>query len=86
VAAAGFELDVVPSVAWEEYTLGRGRTGCVSHRDCGAWSRRRLASAALDAACGTGRLAARLRDRGHQVIGVDASRAMPQQARRRCRA
>jgi ubiquinone/menaquinone biosynthesis C-methylase UbiE len=38
---------------------------------------------ALDAACGTGRLAARLRDRGHQVIGVDASAAMLRQARRR---
>jgi SAM-dependent methyltransferase len=39
--------------------------------------------AAMDAACGTGRLAARLRDRGHQVIGVDASPAMLEQARRR---
>jgi SAM-dependent methyltransferase len=41
------------------------------------------AGVALDAACGTGRLAARLRDRGHRVIGVDASPAMLRQARRR---
>jgi transcriptional regulator with XRE-family HTH domain len=30
VAAAGFELDVVRSVAWQEYGLGRGRTGWVA--------------------------------------------------------
>jgi ubiquinone/menaquinone biosynthesis C-methylase UbiE len=38
---------------------------------------------ALDAACGTGRLAARLRDRGHRVVGVDTSSGMLRQARRR---
>jgi transcriptional regulator with XRE-family HTH domain len=32
VAAAGFELDVVPSVAWQEYGLGRGRTVWVASR------------------------------------------------------
>src|SRR5437868_8086775 len=32
VAAAGFELDVLPSVAWQEYGLGRGRTGWVASR------------------------------------------------------
>ena len=37
----------------------------------------------MDAACGTGRLAARLRNRGHQVIGVDASPAMLEQAQQR---
>jgi ubiquinone/menaquinone biosynthesis C-methylase UbiE len=41
------------------------------------------AGSAVDAACGTGRLAARLRDRGHEVIGVDASPAMLQRARQR---
>ena len=38
---------------------------------------------ALDAACGTGRLAARLVQRGHRVVGVDGSAEMLQQARRR---
>jgi SAM-dependent methyltransferase len=38
---------------------------------------------ALDAACGTGRLTAHLVDRGHRVIGVDASVDMVEQARRR---
>jgi ubiquinone/menaquinone biosynthesis C-methylase UbiE len=37
----------------------------------------------VDAACGTGRLAARLVARGHEVTGVDASEAMLQQARAR---
>jgi transcriptional regulator with XRE-family HTH domain len=32
VAAAGFDLDVVPSVTWQEYGLGRGRTGWVASR------------------------------------------------------
>ena len=32
VAAAGFELDVVPSMTWREYGLGRGRTGWVASR------------------------------------------------------
>jgi transcriptional regulator with XRE-family HTH domain len=32
VAAAGFELDVVPSMVWREYGLGRGRTGWVASR------------------------------------------------------
>lgn len=36
---------------------------------------------ALDAACGTGRHAARLAERGHQVIGVDATEAMLSVAR-----
>lgn len=38
---------------------------------------------ALDAACGTGRLAARLAARGFGVIGVDASAAMLELARKR---
>lgn len=38
---------------------------------------------AVDAACGTGRLAARLVEAGHQVIGLDNSMAMLQRARRR---
>jgi len=38
---------------------------------------------AVDAACGTGRLAARLVQRGHRVVGVDSSLEMLQQARRR---
>lgn len=38
---------------------------------------------ALDAACGTGRHAARLADLGHQVIGVDATEAMLDIARRK---
>lgn len=38
---------------------------------------------ALDAACGTGRLTRRLLDRGHRVIGVDASAEMLDAARRR---
>jgi ubiquinone/menaquinone biosynthesis C-methylase UbiE len=37
---------------------------------------------ALDAACGTGRHARRLQARGHRVIGVDASPAMLERARR----
>jgi transcriptional regulator with XRE-family HTH domain len=32
VAAAGFELDVAPSVTWREYGVGRGRTGWVASR------------------------------------------------------
>lgn len=39
--------------------------------------------AALDAACGTGRLTAELVGRGHWVVGVDGSAAMLQQARQR---
>ena len=38
---------------------------------------------AVDAACGTGRLAARLVRRGHRVVGVDSSLEMLQHARRR---
>jgi SAM-dependent methyltransferase len=38
---------------------------------------------AVDAACGTGRLAARLAARGHSVTGVDDSEAMLQRARER---
>ncbi|NUT39772.1 MAG: methyltransferase domain-containing protein [Thermoactinospora sp.] len=38
---------------------------------------------ALDAACGTGRLAARLAGRGHRVTGVDSSPEMLERARRR---
>lgn len=38
---------------------------------------------AVDVACGTGRLAARLAARGHRVVGVDASPAMLQRARDR---
>jgi SAM-dependent methyltransferase len=38
---------------------------------------------ALDAACGTGRLAARLVKRGHHVIGVDSSSDMLRQASNR---
>lgn len=41
------------------------------------------AGTAVDAACGTGRLAARLIARGHRVIGVDASVPMLDRARRR---
>jgi ubiquinone/menaquinone biosynthesis C-methylase UbiE len=37
---------------------------------------------ALDAACGTGRLTTHLVERGHRVIGVDASPDMLEQARR----
>jgi hypothetical protein len=39
---------------------------------------------ALDAACGTGRHAARLVSLGHKVIGVDATSAMLEIARKRC--
>jgi SAM-dependent methyltransferase len=38
---------------------------------------------ALDAACGTGRHTAYLRDRGHRVIGIDGSEAMLEKARAR---
>ena len=38
---------------------------------------------AVDAACGTGRVAARLVQRGHHVIGVDSSPEMLHRARRR---
>lgn len=38
---------------------------------------------ALEAACGTGRFAEFLARRGHRVIGVDRSTAMPAHARRR---
>lgn len=38
---------------------------------------------ALDAACGTGRFTAHLVEGGHQVLGVDSSPAMLEQARRR---
>lgn len=38
---------------------------------------------ALDAACGTGRLTTHLLERGHRVIGVDASPEMLEVARRR---
>lgn len=38
---------------------------------------------ALDAACGTGRHASRLADRGHRVLGVDSSPAMLARARER---
>lgn len=41
------------------------------------------AGAALDAACGTGRFASYLVERGHQVIGVDSSPDMLDVARRR---
>jgi SAM-dependent methyltransferase len=41
------------------------------------------AGAALDAACGTGRIAASLAERGHQVIGVDSSADMLARARAR---
>lgn len=41
------------------------------------------AGVALDAACGTGRWAAFLAERGHQVIGVDGSPDMLAHARRR---
>jgi transcriptional regulator with XRE-family HTH domain len=32
LAAAGFELDVVPSLTWREYDRGRGRSGWVASR------------------------------------------------------
>ncbi len=38
---------------------------------------------ALDAACGTGRHTESLRDRGHRVIGIDASREMLEKAKAR---
>ena len=38
---------------------------------------------ALDAACGTGRYAGYLAERGHRVVGVDSSRAMLDRARAR---
>lgn len=41
------------------------------------------AGVALDAACGTGRYAALLAERGHRVIGVDGSPDMLEHARRR---
>ncbi len=41
------------------------------------------AGTALDAACGTGRYAAQLADRGHRVIGVDSSEDMLARARAR---
>ncbi|WP_327581724.1 methyltransferase domain-containing protein [Nonomuraea sp. NBC_00507] len=41
------------------------------------------AGVALDAACGTGRLAAYLASRGHQVLGVDSSPDMLARARER---
>jgi SAM-dependent methyltransferase len=41
------------------------------------------AGKALDAACGTGRYAAQLADRGHRVIGVDSSEDMLVRARAR---
>ncbi|MCT2581706.1 class I SAM-dependent methyltransferase [Actinophytocola gossypii] len=41
------------------------------------------AGVALDAACGTGRIAALLADRGHRVIGVDSSPDMLAHARAR---
>jgi len=41
------------------------------------------AGVALDAACGTGRLASHLAEQGHHVIGVDSSAAMLEVARRR---
>jgi ubiquinone/menaquinone biosynthesis C-methylase UbiE len=41
---------------------------------------------AVDAACGTGRFAEFLADRGHQVIGTDSSPDMLAHARRRVRA
>jgi SAM-dependent methyltransferase len=41
------------------------------------------AGIALDAACGTGRHAARLAELGHHVIGIDASPEMLAQARKR---
>jgi SAM-dependent methyltransferase len=41
------------------------------------------AGVALDAACGTGRFAARLAERGHRVIGVDSSPDMLARARGR---
>src|SRR5262249_57010101 len=37
---------------------------------------------ALDAACGTGRHARYLHERGHRVVGIDASPAMLEVARR----
>lgn len=41
------------------------------------------AGTALDAACGTGRFAARLSEQGHRVVGVDRSAAMLARARDR---
>jgi SAM-dependent methyltransferase len=41
------------------------------------------AGVALDAACGTGRHAVHLRERGHRVLGVDATPGMLERARRK---
>ena len=48
-----------------------------SHGEADAVMRLRPAPASvLDAGCGTGRVAIRLRSKGYQVVGVDADRAM----------
>jgi len=64
-------------------TRGGRRTGRNRRAGRGRIPARPARGVALDAACGTGRFAEFLAQRGHQVIGVDSSPDMLAHARRR---
>ena len=70
-------------VAWSEsYDLGTNWLIAAEEGPLTEILARGPAGNALDAACGTGRIARRLIDLGHRVTGVDQSDAMLERARR----
>lgn len=77
------ELDVVPGYSAWSATYDVPRNPVISAEQPVVWSL--LAELppgrAVDAACGTGRHARRLAELGHDVLGVDATRAMLERAR-----
>jgi SAM-dependent methyltransferase len=85
----GVLVERVSSVAaYEQESRGYDEEGAgglfaVDEPVAAEYLRDRAPGVALDAACGTGRFAEFLAQRGHQVIGVDSSPAMLAYARRR---